>query len=180
MISRSINSEKVKLALLLKSRFEAGCILAGTEMGYYSADVLVLSKKREIIEFEVKTSFSDFKNDFTKLKHTHYRNVDRPHTMKEYERTDIPHFFVFVVPERLMNKVAAYLVKYPNYGLIVYKEDIDYYPSLHRIGGKSFMRTVKKPKKLHSNPITDEQLYKYQRRVKSDLCNTKKRLAKRS
>jgi hypothetical protein len=61
------------------------------------ADVLVLSKKRELIEIEVKVSRADFRRDRDKQKHW---------LMREHPADYPPNYFYFAVPIAIANDVS--------------------------------------------------------------------------
>lgn len=101
----------------------------------WESDLLVQDFKAMLYEFEIKTSKSDFKNDFKKSKHIRIKKREGR----------LPNFFYYVLPEEFANDV-----KVPDYaGIYAYKhyqcsergEVIDFY-------------FVKAAAKIHDTPVT--------------------------
>ena len=62
----------------------------------YEADLLCVKKSGYVAEFEIKRSFEDFKKDFTK---DHFHDAE------------IITYFYYVVPEKIVDKVRAFLLE---------------------------------------------------------------------
>ena len=91
-------------------RYKMRYIYIASEVGPYNSDVLA-SNTKKIIEFEIKTSFSDFKNDFNKQKHHFYLAAKTKNRF-------VPNMFVFVVPHYLVKKALPLLKDTP---MVVYQ-----------------------------------------------------------
>lgn len=91
-------------------RFKRRFFFTSTEVGPYKSDVLC-SNGKQCIEFEIKVSKSDLKNDLKKKKHLYYLNSK---TASKY----IPNCFYFVVTSKLI-KTAKSITKNTPYGIIL-------------------------------------------------------------
>ena len=168
--SLSVNSDEIKLGLMMLYRFKYQAIMVLTEAGRFSADVLVVNKRKEAVECEVKVTLADFKHDFIKEKHIKYnQSLDE---MNESKIESVPHYFYFVVPETIASAVASKLAAYPNYGMITYR-DIPFEANVYWIAASKFFKFVKEPKRLRSMPITDKELFKMKKRLSSELIREK-------
>lgn len=118
-----MNSAYMKSALLNKLRFVQRCPYLATEVGAWGADVLAIMNNK-MVEYETKISLSDFRADFKNKpeKHDLYRKMKTLDKIPEDYNGWVPHQFYFVIPESLVDAVSAYLVNYPEYGLIVVKQ----------------------------------------------------------
>jgi hypothetical protein len=113
----SMDSDILKNAILEHFRFKKNYYLCATEVRYHkTADVLVCNDK-EIIEIEIKISYSDFLKDFKKLKH---KKVYMGNNNFQYMYLNANKLY-YCVPNDLKEKCLTYLrdEKLP-YGLIVY------------------------------------------------------------
>jgi hypothetical protein len=109
---------KMKYQALRWLRLDQRCMFIATEVGMFSSDVLGCNETK-LIEVEVKVSFTDFKNDFHKWKHSRYSG------MFANDAQWVPTHFYFAMPENLIEKAKKFLEErekdYPkvgNYGLI--------------------------------------------------------------
>jgi hypothetical protein len=75
---------------------EADCNL-GPWKDYGAADVLVINKKRQVIETEVKVTIADLKQDVKKAKHVSFSCG---------KRDRVTSYFYFAVPKELANKAC--------------------------------------------------------------------------
>lgn len=170
-----MNSNKVKAALLAYFRYKKQVHYMATECGFFSSDLLMESKGL-LTEIEVKVSLADFRADFKKPKHEFYiRNVPNKYMMtsvyaqtgdgrrvldehnryikigekvKDIYKWSKPNFFIFAVPESLVEKVHPYLEEhYPMYGLIAVADAPD---SRFNKVPQDYVRVVKRPKRLHN------------------------------
>ncbi len=144
-------------------RFQRMCIYCATECGDYSADILGYNGK-ELIEVEVKVSYSDFLADFKKKKHRAYK---RPRFLW------VPHRFYFAVPEKIVEKCSLYIKeKKLKYGLISVKENyfIDQQALFYTAIENEVTEIKISAKKLHENMIPGSILQKIVGRMSSELC----------
>jgi hypothetical protein len=96
----------------------------------WEADTIGITKAGYLYEYEIKTTYSDFLNDFKKRKH---------HALKRGERVGSPNYFIFVAP---MNAVPLCLPDYA--GLIEISQN----------GSRLFVEEIKRPKMIHRNKLT--------------------------
>ncbi len=123
--------------------------------GMYEMDVFKLSKSGVLIEYEIKISKADFKNDFkkswqeikydideeNKLKTTVHKQITKHQDIETGNRCNR---FFFVVPDGLID-----IEEIPEYaGLIYYDEEHDN------------LRIVKNAKLIHKNKMIGEEIYK--------------------
>lgn len=125
--------------------------------GFYTGemDVCSVMKSGMVNEFEIKVTRADFKADSKKQKHEILSDVTQTGLLvRQIPRWDggfnelnitAPNFFYYVVPRDLITpeEIPAYA------GLIYINPE-----NSHDI------RTIKKAKRIHANPITDEKRYK--------------------
>lgn len=161
-----INSKQLKALCFLKFRFHSNYHYTASEVGYYNSDILA-SNGNVVKEFEIKTSYSDFVNDFKKRKHKIYSNINK------YPKAQIPHEFNFLVSNDIADKCKIYLEKhnYIKYGLYTLSSSgLDILAgSIKYINGDP-LSCVIKPKKLHSDKSKNEKiLYSIVMRMGSDL-----------
>lgn len=109
--NNGINSDLIKAAVASYWRFERGCTMVTIEADYGSADVMVLTKERYLMEIEVKVSLSDLRADKKKSKHQVY---------SRQLRRGLPIcYFYFAVPRDLGVKAALICdQRYPYAGVI--------------------------------------------------------------
>lgn len=103
-----MNSSYIKACLTCWLRFSKQISIFATEVGKYNADLLFVDKGL-LIEIEVKTSVSDFKNDFRKKKHLEYKHP---------ANIWAPAIFYFAVTPDIAKQVSAELAG-TKYGLLV-------------------------------------------------------------
>lgn len=169
--SLSVSANDVKLAILYNERFMYQSILTVTEAGQYSADVLVLNKQKELIEFEIKISVTDLKADFRKYqKHIRYRQ-----SINETNEDNIqfvPHYFYFVIPETLLSEAYSIFAKYPDYGVMVFKNK-PLVLTENNIDTTGFLHTIRRPKLLRTMKTTNDEIFRLQKRASSELIREK-------
>lgn len=116
-------------------RFKRRYQFIATEVGRFNSDILI-SNGEKILEIEVKISISDLKNEIKKKKHAIYASPT------PYYKKFIPNYFLFAVPESLIDKSLT-LIK-ENDGLIsVFEKPI---VSKHDL----YCKIIKKPKLITS------------------------------
>jgi hypothetical protein len=79
--------------------YKKKCIITSMERGlydFYKPDVLGVTKKRELIEIEIKRSFQDFKANFKK------------DFFKIAKKEHLPHYFYFLVTPDIANQCLEY------------------------------------------------------------------------
>lgn len=134
---------EIKRVLINFLRFDRQFVYVATEAGRFNSDVLGIAKNDRMTEFEVKVSFTDFRNDFKKPKHDLYLGGQPESMMSKWEWRDdkylplenpkipdwamesIPYKFYFVVTKEIEEKCLAYLNerKLP-YGLYSFNEEL--------------------------------------------------------
>jgi hypothetical protein len=168
----STNSKYCKAVLFSYFRFGNQASYIASECGLYNADMLLI-KKDLLIEVEVKTSMTDFKNDFKKAKHSVFNQsvrsnyeknglLKKQHLFKPYQKrynkehfllrrfkksmAFVPNKFYFAVPTKLVPKCLEYLkINYPQYGLIEIKDDIMQWEQRAKI--------IKQARTLHTRKV---------------------------
>lgn len=148
------------------------------------ADVIAITKSRQIIEVEIKTSVADMRKDIQKPKHywlwRDYFNEQpedmilnsRPLWKREILRAshsglgvDKPacHEFYFAVPQELSNKAWEVCDElYPYAGLLIVNREMGYYPY--------YIMKTKKPKHYNKPKATPQQLVRIAREMSATLC----------
>lgn len=169
--SLSVSSDDVKLGLMILTRFNQSAVMTLTEAGIYSADVLCYDKKKKLIEYEVKVSFTDLKADFKKQE-KHKRYLNAINESNENKIDCIPHYFYYVVPETILSEAAAYLAKYPKYGIVSYK-NIPFYPTVNWLSSSGFFSVIRRPKLLRTMEVGQQELFRLQKRLSSELIREK-------
>ena len=156
-----INSNFIKLRLLEYYRFKRA-MLAGTEVNVARgiADVLAISMDlKRSYEIEVKTSIQDLKNDFKNKENKHSKMEDK----HPYDMT--PNYFIFAIPEDLLEKAVLYLkTKNDKYGIILVEDNGD-------------IKTIKKPKLLNKSDNVKLRHY-LDLRLNNQLITTLQKLEK--
>lgn len=141
----TVTSSKIKSALVSHLRFERqiSCVSEYSPASLRDKeDVASLYENNDgIIQldvYEVKISYSDFKNDFKKQKHK--RSIKMP-----YSR------FIYVVSPHLAEKCSQYLMAhYPDYGLITF----DYNETSKQIiGFRTIIRAKSDNKVISSDDV---------------------------
>ena len=176
----SINSDYCKAALFSYLRFTGKSYLFASECGHYNSDILAVQKNK-LIEYEIKISKTDFKNDFKKEKHEKFEmSIEQlqytltkmtENNASSYEiksiKTDfiyIPNQFYFTVPTELVPFAKGYLeAENSKYGLI-------------EIRGRSYPWIQKpivviKAQDLHDRPVQKIVQKTILSRMGSELAN---------
>lgn len=150
----------LKTAAMCWLRFGRQLTYVGTEIGDFSSDVLGASDEK-MYEIETKVSRTDLKKDFTKPKHSIYKQ-DNPRTW------GVPNYFYFLVPEFLKDfAIELCNSKNPKLGVLVYKDGDG---PMFRLADRLYV--AKKATKLHDHAPKPQILEKMAKRLSSDLCNT--------
>lgn len=159
-----MTSKEIKIALMFYWRFSRGYHLTASEVltlnvSYYQrkklgvtnkassfyADVLAINPEKDVLEFEVKTSIADLKNEFRskELKHTIYQRCS------EFPKSQclIPNKLYYVLPKDLIEQAAKILKDTP-YGLA----QVNHTDVKKRTPMFTF---VKRAKKLHDKAPKD-------------------------
>ena len=164
-------TNEITANLLAWFRFVKGYGLIATEVGYrWKSDVLAQDID-ELIEVEVKISYTDMKNEFKKIKHKHYKNATKRADIRRY----IPTKFYICVPENLKDKAIEVIDKLnTNYGLIIFTDvrDVTKEKQLHRATSAN-LRIHKRAKVLYKATELDfEHIRKLMiARITSKLAN---------
>lgn len=95
--------------------------------GDFFADILILDSKYELVEIEVKRSWSDFRRDFAtkRIKHDMYR--EQRHNKYQVRFYLAPHKLYFAFPtEELCDKAKAWLKEngYNHYGIYYVTDNV--------------------------------------------------------
>ena len=108
----------------------------------FEADVLMVTKAGMVYEYEIKTSRSDFKKDFSKVgKHRAYSNKNIK-TSKWRDYPKVPNHFYYVCVEGLIKP-----------------EEVPEYAGLIWVMSNKTLKLVKKAQKLHSYKITAQMVW---------------------
>ena len=134
-----MNSAQLKTAILCHYRYRQRRKYIATEVGTFSADVIVANDK-DMHEIEVKTSISDFRNDFKKEKHNIYCRLGSRYSIW------IPNKFYFAVTPALKDFALKYLQNYPQYGL--------YVVNTHIFLKEGKIEIAKPARYIHRNPVS--------------------------
>lgn len=94
--------------------YEKKCDIISMERGLYDhlgrPDILGIMRNRQVIEVEIKISFSDFRANFEKRIISRYRSNPRI----------APHYFYFLVTAEIAEKVMTFESdKHTDYGILV-------------------------------------------------------------
>lgn len=103
----------MRAAALEWLRYERGCPIVTWERGPWDRlghrpDVMGVSKKRELVELEIKRTYQDFKNDAEK----------RIWQNRDLFKVGWPHYFSYFTPPELVEKVTPLLRD--GFGLVTY------------------------------------------------------------
>jgi hypothetical protein len=186
----SNNAKYCKAVLFSYFRFGNQASHIASECGNYYSDILLV-KKEQLIEVEVKVSKVDFKNDFKKDKHRVFNSTlkenfvfdglhEKQHLFESYQKrynkehfllqgfkrdmSFIPNKFYFAVPSNLVEFCSEYLKNnYPQYGLIEIKDEI--IPWMQRA------TVVKQAKTLHKRKVNTLAKETISSRMGSELAN---------
>ena len=169
--------------------FYKGYIAAVTE-GPNQSDIFGIRKSLFAIEFEIKTSRSDFMNEINLINkilnnehnsklfyrmnnkyHKHNSYLGRPSSFAEFDFR--PNEFYFVIPEELMEIAKKEINRMSSpYGLITFgiEKFTDY------VGFSYIIRA----KKLHENKISNDSLLYILRKATTECQELRKRLISRN
>lgn len=169
-----LDSNYIKASLFCYFRFKRGIKHIASECGTFNADIL-FRNKRYLTEIEIKTSKSDFMQDFKKPKHEFYLNnspsrdmltrqlneYSVPETVIKHDYYALkPNQFMFAVPVDILSWCYDHLKDSP-YGLIGVFDG--------NIGENLIIET--KPKLLHKKTITHTAINQITSRMSSELAN---------
>jgi hypothetical protein len=105
----------MKTAILGHFRFKERWVLFSTEASEWKADILMVDPDDNLVEFEVKVSVHDFREDFKKRKHAAYRKYAGKSGL-------VPNRLYFAVPKAMEANAREILAPYPAYGLLTVDE----------------------------------------------------------
>jgi hypothetical protein len=161
-------SEILRTHLMAYLRYEKDFHILASEVKYNQcwSDVLAY-KDNKIYEYEVKVSKADFKADFKKKlgskRYGQQQNKHDVYLQKTASSKFIPHYFLFVIPEKLEDFVVEYCKETcAKYGVLVFD-------------GAGF-RSAKRSSKLNDavcNPRVKEKIIM---RATSDLVTCKRKI----
>ena len=147
-----MSSLDMALDAIIWLKVDKGCYLHCTEYGYsWRADAIGYNGK-DMIEIEVKTSWSDFKADFKNKVRKHQILLDALNgKYKKMNYDYIPNYMYYLVTPNLVEKAKKYLEenKLP-YGLMVYHASKE--------GKNSVLESVKRVKRIHNERPTQGNL----------------------
>lgn len=169
-----VDTEMIASALLGWLRFGKQYHFVAREAGMFSSDVLATDRKN-VIEVEIKVSRSDFKADWKKDKHNHYKKRAHVHTHKYpsgHERRwqqNIPNQFFFACPAHMRDFAVEQVNEHqPEYGVIVLQDNTIEIPNFHMW---KRLRMVKRAKFMHKKPPTPGLMLDLAARMSSDLAH---------
>lgn len=145
-----MNSLSMALDAILWLKQEKGCFLHCTEYGYeWRADAIGFNGK-DLIEVEVKTSWTDFKADFKKVK-KHQVLLDKYNgCLGKIPYNYIPNYLYYLVtPDLAVNAIKYLKANNLPYGVMIYKEPDDYQQ-------KGYFESAKNVKRIHTDPISEK------------------------
>jgi len=169
-----VDTEMIASALMGWLRFGKQFHYVAREAGMFSSDVLGTDEKN-VIEIEIKVSKSDFKADWKKDKHHHYKKRAHvgtrtyPSGHKRRWHQHIPNQFYFACPSH-MKEFALEQVKAnaPDYGVLVMEDnrlEIPQYNMWKRL------RVVKRAKFMHRNPPGEGLMKDMVARMSSNIAH---------
>ena len=136
-----MNSKDIQDTLMIENYSKPIQITNYSGVGY-EADVLMITKSKMAYEYEIKTSRSDFKQDFKKIsKHKIYSD-SKPHLVRSRNYPKKPNYFYYVCEEGLIK-----LSEIPKYAGLVY------------ITKEGWCKVVKKAPRLHSYKFPDSMIW---------------------
>lgn len=148
------NSTDMALDAILWLKQDKRCYLHCTEYGYsWTADAIGYNGK-DLIEVEVKTSWSDFQADFRNKKKKHQVLLDAFEKDKLQKGFNyIPNYMYYLVTPELQEKAVKYIKenKLP-YGVMVYNKRK---PANPLFGG---LESVHKVKRIHKESPSNRQI----------------------
>jgi hypothetical protein len=86
-----------------------------TEVSEWHADILMVDPREDLVEFEVKVSLADLKEDFKKRKHEAYRKYTGKSGL-------VPNRLYYAVPKEMAARAREILKPYPAYGIVTVEE----------------------------------------------------------
>jgi hypothetical protein len=127
------------------------CIIPNIFMYKWECDMLSVTRSGYTHEFEIKTSYADFKNDFDKTyKHQVLKNgyveVHNYNNTIDKIKKRRPNYFWYVCPSDIIP--ISELPEYAGLRYIVNLEDTD----------TRYSKLIKKPPLLHHDKINNEEL----------------------
>jgi hypothetical protein len=152
-----MNSSYIKACLTCWLRFSKQISIFATEVGKYNADLLFVDKGL-LTEIEIKTSVSDFKEDFKKKKHIEYKHP---------ANIWAPANFYFAVTPDIAKRVSAELAG-TKYGLLVI------YPAMKDgifLDWNKRVAIAKKATILHNRQVMPAIKATIVHRLASEVCN---------
>jgi len=169
-----VDTEWIAAATMGWLRFGKQFHYVAREVGSFSADVLGTNGKTTV-EVEIKMSKADFKADWKKDKHHHYKK--RAHTdshtypsghVTRWQQS-IPNQFYFAVPISMkefgLEQINA---NEPDYGLITMDHNATHIPDFHLW---KRLKVAKRAKFLHRKPPSEQMLISMAARMSSDICH---------
>lgn len=164
-----LDSDLIKSAILQWLRYIKKLDYIATEAAPNAADCIGTDGKK-LIEVEVKISWRDFLNDFSKRKHKIISElVDQTHNPNL--NISQPNYFYFAVPKALADHALKRLKDSP-YGLIIVEPFFD---NLWRLD--FVVKVIKKPKKIHNERPDPWIVSSILKRMGSDLVGNYKFMA---
>lgn len=164
-------SQQIKIAITSLYRFERKFQYTCTEFDF--ADI-IMSNSEELIEIEVKISYSDLKNETKKSekirKHKLNNSIGKP-IKNEY----IPNHFYFAMPYELTQKkeVIDYITSLNDkYGIISVTPVYSKYHKKYVYD----IRYIKRAKKLHDNIVSNDLLNRIIKRLSSENIGLREKL----
>ena len=160
-ISPTLLTRQIKTKLLMYFRFTRGFPYTATEAGTWNADVLA-SNGKEVVETEVKVSWTDFTRDAKKPKHQFYR---LPPVPNESRRWSPPNRFFYAAPPELTARILEHLESQKSpYGLIEVRPGA---PKLFDNG--KFCEVRRQARKIHAAPPDARGINTILSRMSSEL-----------
>lgn len=158
-----MDSKYIKAALFSFLRFKKRYPYVVSEAGGWNADVLSIYNNK-MTEYEIKTSFADFKADFNKDKHKYISGAYTKQIPSEKVPEWVPHEFYFAVSPEILDRVLAFLVNKPEYGVMV----ISLAPNTWKL--REAVSVVKKAPRLHIKSLHDGVYKKILYRMSSEIA----------
>ena len=152
----SISSNVIKNNILGYYRFKKQWEYVATEL--YDCDVIV-SNTRDLHEIEVKTSWSDYNNEFKKVKHIRSKegNVPLLYSIK-------PNYHYFAAPTELAHRIKEDIKKHhPFYGVFA-------------IISNNSLQVISRAKRIHKEIVPNKILQHIAKRNSSELITLRRML----
>ena len=116
-------------------------------------DLACIKPNREFVLFEIKISVSDLKAELKKIQ---WKSNDYSTEEQLLQNRRPPNYFYFVIPRDIKDKAVPIIREHWKFAGIIevwrYDPNYYYYTSLPQC------TVIKRPKKLHRNPATDETI----------------------